>query len=244
MEWELLFYPKGFVAEHEIGSLDQFRLTAEMMQKLGNITTRLRADIKQRALEMINGLPGAQRSELDEICRLRVRKRMEDCDSQLAAQRSSMLRIGREPTSTWKRRKRKLRRLALEDKVEALHMVLVNKESQATVARHFRVTAPTISRLVRTALKNPRVLSELVSKRTEVQQQKAEIRGWLEEILRHNVFLDSVGSVTKTLNEVNAARAKPELVRQVMAQDMGMRFRKVKALSKLENSTKNLVLRQ
>ena len=212
-DWALLFYPKGFVSEHEIDSVEQFQLTAEKLKKLGLTTTKLRNEIKYRALEMINNIPEAQVKELDEICKLRIRKRIEDCDSKLAAQRSKLMKTHQEPTSTWKRKKGLQRRLKMDDKVEALYMVFIDKENQATVARHFRVTAPAISRLVVMALKNPRLLSEMMSKRAELQQQKAAIRTWIEEMLQHNVFLDSVASVTKTLNEVNDTQIKPARVK-------------------------------
>ena len=53
-----------------------------------------------------------------------------------------------------------------------MHRVLVQKELQADVAKHFRVTAPTISRLVSKMEKRPALLSELLSKRDEKLQER------------------------------------------------------------------------
>ena len=47
------------------------------------------------------------------------------------------------------RKKGRCKKLTLSDKVEAVYMVLVEKEYQLSVAKHFRVTPAAISTLVK-----------------------------------------------------------------------------------------------
>ena len=56
-------------------------------------------------------------------------------------------------------------------------------------------------------------------------------------------ILDSTAAVAARLNVGQAPEYKPSLVRQVMKHDMGMTYKKVKAISLHENSVRNLVLR-
>ena len=81
-------------------------------------------------------------------------------------------RLKKEATPSLKRHKGRKRRLSLDERIEAVHRVLVQKELQADVAKHFRVTAPTISRLVSKMEKRPALLSELLSKRDEKLQER------------------------------------------------------------------------
>ena len=77
----------------------------------------------------------------------------------------------KDPISTFLRRKRTSKILTLDNKIEAAHMVFVLKETQTVVAKHFRVTAPTISRLVKMLLKNTSLLSELLSKKNDIKME-------------------------------------------------------------------------
>ena len=67
-----------------------------------------------------------------------------------------------EETAPLSRRKGKLRHLDLTQKAEAAYMVLAEGEKQVDVARHFRVSACVVNKLVNSVRKNPNVLSELL----------------------------------------------------------------------------------
>jgi len=60
---------------------------------------------------------------------------------------------------------------------------------------------------------------------------------------RHQ-FIDSSQSVTVGIKEELGVEVKKQLVQEVMREDLGMRWRKVRQISLWENSLKNLVLRQ
>ena len=69
----------------------------------------------------------------------------------------------KEQVPTALRKRGKTGRLSLEQRVEAAHMIFIKKERQTDVAKHFRVTQPAISVLVRRIMKKPSFLSELLS---------------------------------------------------------------------------------
>jgi hypothetical protein len=63
--------------------------------------------------------------------------------------------------------------LSLDDKVEIAWKVLIEKERQADVARHFRMTVQGISKITSTLRKKPSLLQELVNLRqTKASERK------------------------------------------------------------------------
>ena len=56
--------------------------------------------------------------------------------------------------------------------------------------------------------------------------------------------IDSTAAVTAKLNAGGHQQHKQSMVRRVMKHDMGMTYKKIKAISLHENSIRNLVLRQ
>ena len=65
----------------------------------------------------------------------------------------------------------------------------------------------------------------------------------VEGLNQQHAFIDSASSVQKILLEDHQIKSKGREVRDVMRQELDMRFRKVKPVSIHANSKKNLVLR-
>lgn len=65
------------------------------------------------------------------------------------------------------RKRTKSRRMTLEEMVKAAHMVFIDKESQAVVAKYFRRTLSAISALVCRLRRKPSLLRELTVLREE-----------------------------------------------------------------------------
>ena len=66
----------------------------------------------------------------------------------------------------------------------------------------------------------------------------------IEGLNSRYTFIDSAASVVKHLKDENNMESKPREVRKVMRDELGMRYRKVKAVLLHSNSEKNLILRQ
>ena len=61
---------------------------------------------------------------------------------------------------------------------------------------------------------------------------------------QYNVVIDSAASVRKSLKESIEIDAKEQLVRKIMRDKLGMRYKKIQTVSFKGNTPKNLVLRQ
>ena len=64
------------------------------------------------------------------------------------------------------------------------------------------------------------------------------------EMNQYNVFIDSSKSVRAALKENTGIESKESEIREIMREDLGMRYLKVKPVSIHGNSDKNLILRQ
>jgi len=60
------------------------------------------------------------------------------------------------------------------------YLVMIQKEKHASAARQFRVSNQVVSRLICGLRKNTSLLSELISKRAELQASRESIRRHLE----------------------------------------------------------------
>jgi len=66
----------------------------------------------------------------------------------------------------------------------------------------------------------------------------------VEDLNDTHTLIDSVQGVMRIVNEGIIAPVSEQLVRSVMKEELGMRYRKIKTVSLHSNSEKNLVLRQ
>ena len=73
------------------------------------------------------------------------------------------------------RRRTKQRKLVLEDRIEAVSMVLIKKMLIKDVARHFRITAGPISNLMSRVKKRPSLLRELINQREVKMAEKLRV---------------------------------------------------------------------
>ena len=123
----------------------------------------MRAEIRKRAIKQAEA---DGRAFLDsELAVAKVVKQTHDghWDEKVRAKKETIGKEIKEQVPTALRKRGKTGRLSLEQRVEAAHMIFIKKERQTDVAKHFRVTQPAISVLVRRIMKKPSFLSELLS---------------------------------------------------------------------------------
>ena len=78
---------------------------------------------------------------------------------------------GTERVAPGRRQKRRKRhQLSVLEKLQIVHQVLVENDSQAAVAKEFRTSQCVVSQLTTTATKRPGFLKELVADRNEAEQ--------------------------------------------------------------------------
>ena len=76
-------------------------------------------------------------------------------------------------------------------------MIQIEKERQADVAKHFRVTQQTISSLVCSVRKKPDLLSELLALRKSKQTERVEVREIIHNVMEENQIIDSIKSLAE-----------------------------------------------
>ena len=91
--------------------------------------------------------------------------------------------------------------MGLDEKVQAVWMVQMEKERQADVAKHFRVTQQTISTLICTVRKKPGLLSELLALRKSAQKERAEVREIVLNLIEENQVIDSFEALAKLISK-------------------------------------------
>ncbi len=94
------------------------------------------------------------------------------------------------------------------------------------------------------AKKNKEFLQELFEKRDAVANRRDIIQTHVEKLNGKREVIDSAAHVIKSLNYENHFKTSEQEVRDVMKQELGMRYKKIKTVSLHSNSEKNLVLRQ
>ena len=101
------------------------------------VVTKLRENLRSRALRIQKYREPNQEDGIGTKTRLQFRDAHGNYDHKLLETRKALKRITRAPTPTLLRKKGKYRKLSLFDKVEAVHMVMVDKKYQVAVAKHF-----------------------------------------------------------------------------------------------------------
>ena len=94
------------------------------------------------------------------------------------------------------------------------------------------------------AKRNPRYIHEIMMKRDTKKQHRVAVAEAVSEMNQYDVVIDSAAGVKKGLKDGYDIDAKINIIRSVMKQDLGMRYRKIQTVSNTGNTPKNLVLRQ
>jgi hypothetical protein len=185
-DWKLLFHPKGFAKDKDFDLLTSWTLNADKLHKFAKMTTKLRADIRKRAIKMAEK-EGHQFStsetKVAKVIKLTSRGHY---DNQELARKAHFSGTGMEKTPTLLRKRTKKRNLNLDDKIEIAWKVFMEKEKQADVARHFRMTTPAISRFTSMLRKKPSMLGELLSKNQTRAAETKKIGDIIQKMVDEN----------------------------------------------------------
>ena len=112
------------------------------------------------------------------------------------------------------------------------------------MAREHRISPLVVHRLVKKAQQRPKLIDELIAERDRVQMHRVRISAAVTQMNTSDEVIDSVAMATKHIREQHQLEATEREVASMMRDDLGMRYKKIKAASLHANSVKNLVLRQ
>ena len=139
---------------------------------------------------------------------------------------------------------RNRRNLSIDEKVAIIHSIIVDLNTMTDVAKEYRVTVACVSNLVRVAKKVPGFLRELQDKDYRKQESKDKIFKIILDMLQNGAYLSSVRFIRDQIQKLHKIEIKESQMKQLMVQDFGMRYKKVKEISYTSNDDKNLILRQ
>ena len=83
----------------------------------------------------------------------------------------------------------------------------------------------------------------MIAERDQREEKRHQIADAIVEMNKRDVFIDSVAQVSKELEGEKCPAVKGHVIRSIMRQDLGMRYKKIAAISWTANSHRNLILR-
>ena len=124
--------------------------------------------------------------------------------------------------------------MTLNERIAAVHAVLVGHEKHADVAKQYRVKPPVIGQLVFKAKKHKAFLEELLHKEQEATSKRQAIAKAvteLNELNEQGAFIGSAARVVEAMEQEGRTGIKGDLVRKVMKQELGMSYAKIQIIS-------------
>lgn len=131
----------------------------------------------------------------------------------------------------------------LDDKINVVHEVLVEKRPLKVVAEKYFRTEGYVGRLVRRVRDNRALLREMIDVRDQAIATDATIKEVLKELLQKETFIESLEQVVDEIHNRHQLKVSKHKVSQLM-KEQGIRWKKVKQVAVQSNSVRCLVLRQ
>ena len=133
--------------------------------------------------------------------------------------------------------------LTIEEKIEILHRIFIMYDTEIDVAKACRVKLHLVKSLKKKIKSNINFIRDLKVKRQEVEQRDKLIVETAENILSNEQQILKSSVVKHKVFEDHQLEVTNKQVCQVMKDQMGMRYKKVKLISYNGNSERNLILR-
>ena len=143
-----------------------------------------------------------------------------------------------------KRKKGRAKPLTLDQKLDIVNRAIVDGEAQMDLAKDFRVSPCVICLLVKKVRKKPGYLRELISERTEKQLLDLRLAEFIEARMALGVQLRTVKQMRDDFVKTTGITMKEHHVRNVMRDQLDLRYRKIGRLAPKANSIANLIQRQ
>ena len=101
-----------------------------------------------------------------------------------------------------------------------------------------------VSQYVKKVKKDPDLLDQLVAQRGQKERRKESICEYICDLNNKGSVISSTRSLQSKLKEEKDMELKRNYLAQILKENVGMRYKKIKPITVNTNSEKNLVLRQ
>ena len=150
-----------------------------------------------------------------------------------------------EPTSLADRRRLKDREpLSLSDTIDIVIKIKFKWIPSADVAKEYRVSIQTISQLMRKAHKDPLFVRDLANKKWERERAREKVVDVMAGLLDQDLHISSVAWLREHLKETKDIDVKDWILRDIMKNELDLRYKRIKQISFQGNSDRNKILRQ
>jgi transposase len=119
----------------------------------------------------------------------------------------------------------------LEDKVDILRKVIIEKEPHSWVAKEYRKSPASISKLLQQFKRHPELLREGLNKHQDARTLRATVSDFVSDLNEKDAFIRSVQDIIHLLQDEKHIQVSVSLVQSVMREDLGMRYRKVREVA-------------
>jgi hypothetical protein len=239
-----LFEPKDFNLMFAPLTLDSYRMDLSQLQDWAILSSQIRADLTQAALELDRAY--AERfpegAVTDKRIDTLVQKRFshEQAPRALSAHKfvaASEVPIGR------KRSRRKQHQLNYAEILGILHSALIDKLSYKDVADLFGVKHRLVSSLVCKSKKNAGFIDSLKAKELAKSENFGRVQEQVQLHLNNRKFILSSPELTDTINAKYAVNLSKTFVKASM-KELSLKYKAVNFVPIQANSERCLVLRQ
>ena len=142
------------------------------------------------------------------------------------------------------RKKRRRHELAINERVEIVHEVVVGLASQKEVAEGHNISPLLVNQLVRSTRNCRKFFDELRAKEAAGAEKKKELVLASKQLLQEDGHIWKVAQVQERVLENSGRKISLQYVRKAFRQRLGLRYKKVKKIPFQGNSERSLVLRQ
>lgn len=143
--------------------LDEFRLPESVLRQYAIQVTGLREKQRKLALKVEDSMIQKGNAEVQQISKLATKMLKGRWDTKFQIRKAFLYSEPSEETSPSMRKRRKQRMLTLDQKVDAVWRIQVQKEPWKDVARLNRVSLAVVAKLMGKVKKDPSFLGDLIS---------------------------------------------------------------------------------
>ena len=141
-------------------------------------------------------------------------------------------------------KKKKLRDLTIEDKLDIVDDVMVKKDYHENICAWYGIDRESIKSLLKNIKKDASYLRKLETKRATKQRQKDNIQESIERIMDKDKFIQSAREVQGDIVANGDQIVSYSSVCQYLKNDTGLKFKKQKKVPQHANSLRNQYMRQ
>lgn len=249
--WELLFDPKAGELSRGAQDIEQYRLSADVLEDLGLKVAGLRVQVKARVgaltavgdASVVRQVPEElDQAQHDAIEAIRRRKLLGKEQERLERE---------EALASHKYRKRRHNELGADEVIGIAHAFLVDERRRKDIAEQYRVSIGLVSRVTSQCRTDEQFVANLRAKERLKAEQVVAVEKAVKRLLTEHgrvLSIEEVLEAAKQHADAHHTDGNRELTRarvgRIMVGDLGLRYKRTKVVNVRANLLNSRVQRQ